>query len=138
MPIADRQSTAATFRHHINCRGAAIEARHESDCIILTATGEVDAANADTFVTSLTRFAAGPCAVIVDLRPMSFIGTLGLRGLQYFDDKCSRSGTTWVLLAQPTIRRLLGIVCPDQPLRVVTTFLEAKRAVRPPVPAETG
>ncbi|GAS91726.1 STAS domain-containing protein [Mycolicibacterium brisbanense] len=138
MPTADRQSKAATFRHHINCRGATVEARHENDCIILTATGEVDAANADVFVTSLTRFAAGPRAVIVDLRPMSFIGTLGLRGLQCFDDKCARSGTNWVLLAQPTIRRLLGIVCPDQPLHVVTTFLEAKRAVRPPMPAETG
>jgi anti-anti-sigma factor len=135
---ADRQSKAATFRHHINCGGADIEARHQNDCIILTATGEVDAANADIFVTSLTRFAAGPRAVIVDLRPMSFIGTLGLRGLQCFDDKCSRSGTTWVLLADPAIPRLISIVSPGQPLHVVTTFLEAKRAVRPAVPAETG
>ncbi|OBB99323.1 hypothetical protein A5784_22955 [Mycobacterium sp. 852013-50091_SCH5140682] len=138
MPTADRQSKAPTFRHHINCGGAAIEARHENACIILTATGEVDAANADIFVTSLTRFAAGPRAVIVDLRPMSFIGTMGLRGLECFDDKCSRSGTIWVLLAQPTIQRLLDIVRPGRPLRVVTTFLEAKRAVRPPVAAETG
>lgn len=138
MTTADRPSKAATFRHHINCGGAAIEARTERRCLVLTATGEVDAANADIFVTSLTRFATGPRPVIVDLRPMTFLGTLGLRGLLCFDDKCSRSGTNWVLLAGPMVHRLTGIVCPLRPLHIATTVAEALRELHPPAPAETG
>ena len=133
MTTADR-----TFRHHINCRGAAIEVRCADRCLVLTATGEVDAANADTFVTALTRFAGGPRPVIIDLRPLGFLGTLGLRGLLGFDDKCSRSSTKWVLLAGPATHRLIGIVCPSRTLHIATSVGEAMRELDPPAPAETG
>jgi anti-anti-sigma factor len=134
----ERTSNGAAFRHHIECRGAAVEVRSDGYCTVLTATGEVDAANADIFLTTLARYAAGPCPVIVDLRPLGFLGTVGLRGLLSFNDRCARSGTRWALLGGPTTQRLIGIVRPSRQLPTADSLAEAIGQFPAPPSAETG
>lgn len=138
MTSVDGISRTPALDHHINCRGAAIEVHHEDRCVVLTGTGEIDAANAHTFSTALSRFGTGPRHVVIDLRPMSFFGTAGLRELLCFDDKCSQSGTRWILLAGPMVQRLIDIACPSHTLLIAATRREADRALQPWLAAETG
>ena len=104
-----------------------------SSIVLITVTGEVDAANA----LELSKYAEAPLdtvsRLIVDLRGLTFFGTQGFSILHRINVMCSRHAVNWVVLAGSEVDRVLQICDPDGGLPVADTLESAISAVvRPP------
>jgi anti-anti-sigma factor len=75
---------------------------------IITARGELDAANATEFVEYAWR--AGRVEhLVLDLTNIEFIGTAGLSGLDVLSVRCSAGDVKWALVPSRAVTRLLEI-----------------------------
>ena len=115
--------------------------RLKSSVIVLSAHGDIDAANAATLseypLGCLTRYRG----LIVDLRGVEHFGTEGFSALMAVSRGCQRCETGWVLLPSATVARLLRICDPRANLPTASTVAAAMATfadlpVRPPQPAE--
>jgi anti-anti-sigma factor len=99
---------------------------------VVTALGELDAANANELTDYVERFAGSTKHLTLDLSALNFIGTAGFSALHRINVVCSHNNTSWDLLAGPAVRRLLRICDPDG-------ALPATPALKPPAgPARLG
>ncbi|BBZ30103.1 hypothetical protein MMAD_43980 [Mycolicibacterium madagascariense] len=104
-----------------------------SSIILVTVTGEVDAANALTLSSYVENEMETTSRLIVDLRSLEFFGTQGFSILHRINVMCSRFAVNWVLLAGTEADRVLHICDPDGGLPVADTMEDAIAAVtRPP------
>ena len=104
-----------------------------SSIVRVTATGEIDAANA----LALSRYVEAELEtisrLIVDLRALEFFGMQGFSILHRINVMCSRHAVNWVVLSGREVYRVLNICDPDGGLAVAGTMEEAIAAVvRPP------
>ncbi len=86
--------------------------------------GEVDMSNADA-LGSQVRAAAGDAAtVILDLRPVTFFDSQGLRMLQSLSDGFGRAGRSLVIVVLPAgvVGSILALTGMDQSLDVRATL----------------
>lgn len=104
-----------------------------SSVLVVTADGELDAANA----LSLGKHAEGELesasCLIVDLRGLEFFGIQGFSILHRINVMCSRHSVNWVVLAGTEVDRVLRVCDPDGGLPVADSMEAAVATVtRPP------
>ncbi len=105
-----KSRTATQF---LASRTAEFTARTDSSATVITASGEVDAANANHFTDFVERHIRPDKRVIVDLVGLEFIATAGFSALHRINVTCSGAGAYWDLVPGPAVDRLLRICDPD-------------------------
>ena len=103
---------------------AEFSVRPGSSATVITAHGEVDAANANQITVFVERAVRDSNHVIVDLRGLTFFGTAGFSALHRINVVCSAAGTPWVLVAGRAADRVLRICDPDRTLPTTDSLPE--------------
>ncbi|MGV0816023.1 STAS domain-containing protein [Mycolicibacterium boenickei] len=84
---------------------------------VVSAHGEIDAANATDFADYVLRHIADAERVVVDLTDVDFFGTAGFSALKAIEVRCTVGDADWVLVPSSSVNRLLRICDPDSMLR---------------------
>lgn len=82
----------------------------------ISASGDIDASNAADLFDYVLRRAANCRSLIIDLKDVTFFGTAGFSALQNIDARSSRASVSWMLVAGPTVSRVLSICDPQRTL----------------------
>ena len=106
------------------CRTAQFSARWGPSGTVITADGELDAANADQLAAYVQRSISRSRRVILDLRGLEFIGTAGFSALHRINVVCSGAQVHWAMAPSPAVSRLLRLCDPDGTLPVTTPMDE--------------
>lgn len=106
------------------CRTAQFSVRSHASGTVITADGELDAANSDQLATYVQRNISRTKRVILDLRGLTFIGTAGFSALHRINVACSAAQAHWSLAPSAEVARLLRVCDPDGTLPVVETIQE--------------
>jgi anti-anti-sigma factor len=96
---------------------------------IITAVGELDAANAMEFAQYAWR-AGRVTHLLLDLTGIEFFGTAGYSALIAFNVRCAAEGIEWVMVPSRAVSRVLDICDADSVLAVQPT-VEAALAALP-------
>jgi anti-anti-sigma factor len=94
-------------------RSAEFTSRPGPSATVITAHGEIEAANANQLTDYVEHLVRQSNRVILDLRGLDFIGTAGFSALHRINVVCSAAGAQWVLVPGPAVHRLLRICDPD-------------------------
>jgi anti-anti-sigma factor len=97
---------------------------------VVTAHGELDAANAQEFVDYALRHSAHTDRLVLDLTGVQFFGTAGFSALHSVNVRCAAEKIEWALVPSPAVTRLLRICDPDSALPVCDTVEAALSAVQ--------
>ena len=97
---------------------------------VITANGELDAANAQEFVDYALRHAAHTDRLVLDLTGVDFFGTAGFSALHTVNVRCAAEKIEWALTPSPAVIRLLRICDPDSALPICTSVEAALSAVQ--------
>jgi anti-anti-sigma factor len=92
---------------------------------VVTATGELDASNAQELVDYALRDADRTQRLALDLTGIEFFGTAGFSALHTLNVRCAGAGVEWVLVPSTAVRRLLRICDPDSALPFAATMSAA-------------
>jgi anti-anti-sigma factor len=104
-----------------------------SSVVLVTAEGEIDAANALALGKYVEAELESVSRLVVDLRALDFFGTQGFSILHRINVMCSRHAANWVVLAGTEVNRVLHICDPDGGLPVAESFEGAiATVIRPP------
>lgn len=102
-----------------NCHTARFATRWLQPCTaVITAHGELDAANAQEFVEYALRHAAHIDRLVLDLTGVDFFGTAGFSALHTVNVRCAAEKIEWALATSPAVTRLLRICDPDSALPI--------------------
>jgi anti-anti-sigma factor len=93
--------------------------------IIVSAHGELDAANAQDFVEYAFRHTDAVKRLLLDLVGLEFFGTAGFSALHTLNVRCAEVGADWAMMPSKAVTRLLGICDPDATLPVAPTIATA-------------
>ena len=85
---------------------------------VITAHGELDAANAQEFVDYSLRHAPHIDRLVLDLTGVDFFGTAGFSALHTLNVRCAAEKIEWALAPSPAVSRLLQICDPDSALPI--------------------
>ena len=91
---------------------------------VITAHGELDAANANQLTVFVERCVRDSSQVIVNLRGLDFFGTAGFSALHRINVVCSAAGVRWVLVSGRAAHRVLRICDPDRTLPTTASLPE--------------
>jgi anti-anti-sigma factor len=80
---------------------------------VITAHGELDAANAQQFVDYALRHAAHTDRLVLDLSGVDFFGTAGFSALHTLNVRCAAEKIEWAMAPSPAVSRLMRICDPD-------------------------
>jgi anti-anti-sigma factor len=80
---------------------------------VLTAHGEIDAANAQEFVDYAFCHAEGIKRLVLDLSGVEFFGTAGFTSLHTLNVRCAGESISWASVPSAAVIRLLRICDPD-------------------------
>ncbi|KUI31193.1 anti-anti-sigma factor [Mycobacterium sp. IS-1496] len=117
------------IRHTATCHTAGFEAAAlPPSTAVVTARGELDAANAQLFADFALQHAAD--ALILDLSEVEFFGTAGFSALHTLNVRCAEADITWVLVPSAAVSRLLRICDPDATLPCAETVEAARTALQ--------
>src|SRR5262245_46544956 len=109
------------------CRTAQFTARWGPSASVMTARGELDAANADELAEYVQRCLSYSRWLILDLRGLEFIGTAGFSALHRINVVCSAGDADWTMVPSRAVSRLLRICDPDGILPVTGSVTESIR-----------
>ena len=111
----DPRSVDRREEHH----RATFSACHLSDTTVLvTVSGEIDAANSRALSDYVERQIAGWPRLVLDVSGINFFGTAGFATLHHVNVICARYRASWALIVGPDLRRFLTICDPDNLLPV--------------------
>ncbi|MCW2558370.1 MAG: hypothetical protein JWP55_2334 [Mycobacterium sp.] len=122
----------------ITCHSAHFATRwlHPS-ILIVSAHGELDAANAQDFVDYALWHTYAVKRLLLDLTNIEFFGTAGFSALHTLNVKCAEVGADWAMMPSKAVTRLLDICDPDATLPVAPTIETALAVIhgdpRPPL-----
>ena len=102
----------------------------EPSMAVVTAHGELDAANAQQFVDYALRHAAHTDRLVLDLTGVDFFGTAGFSALHTVNVRCAAEKIEWALAPSPAVSRLLRICDPDSALPICESVDAALAAVQ--------
>ena len=103
----------------VNCHTAEFATKSlPPSSAVVTAHGELDAANAQHFVDYALRSAATAPQLVLDLTDVEFFGTAGFSALHNLNVQCTADGVAWALVPSSAVTRLLKICDPDSALPV--------------------
>lgn len=100
----------------------------ETDPVVVTVRGEIDASNGRSLTSFVERHASIDGTLVLDLSAVAFFGTAGLTALRRIDLCCDRIG--WLLVASPAVRRALR-ACQAEDLPQSESVAVAVRALSP-------
>lgn len=111
------------------CHTARFEAAtRQSSTTVVTAHGDLDAANAQQFADFALRHTGQQ--LLLDLTGVEFFGTAGFSALHTLNVRCAGADIEWVLVPSPAVGRLLRICDPDATLPCAETVEAADAALR--------
>ena len=90
--------------------------------LIVSAHGELDAANAQEFAEYALRHTDAVKRLLLDLKGIEFFGTAGFSALHTLNVRCAESGSVWAMMPSEAVTRLLAICDPDSTLPVAPTI----------------
>jgi anti-anti-sigma factor len=93
--------------------------------LIVSAHGELDAANAQDFVEYALRHTDMVKRLLLDLVGIEFFGTAGFSALHTLNARCAAIGADWAMMPSKAVTRLLGICDPDATLPVAPSIATA-------------
>jgi anti-anti-sigma factor len=85
---------------------------------VITAHGELDAANAQQFVDYALRHAPHTDRLVLDLTGVDFFGTAGFSALHTLNVRCAAEKIEWAMAPSPAVSRLMRICDPDSTLPI--------------------
>jgi anti-anti-sigma factor len=91
----------------------------EDAAVVVTAAGEIDAANADGVGDQVIDAATRGKYLVFNLSEVEFFGTEGFSVLHRISVRCAKAGVTWVLVAGAAVSRVLRICDPEGGLPAV-------------------
>lgn len=126
-----RPASSGTLIEPTDCHTARFATRwlHPSLAVI-SAHGELDAANAQEFVDYALRHAAHIDRLVLDLVGVDFFGTAGFSALHTLNVRCAPERIEWALAPSQAVVRLLRICDPDSTLPVCDSVQAALAAVQ--------
>jgi anti-anti-sigma factor len=102
----------------------------QPEMAVITAHGEIDAANAQAFVDYALRHAADTDRLVLDLTRVEFFGTAGFSALHSVNVRCAAEKIEWALAPSRAVTRLLRICNPDSALPICDSVDAALAAVQ--------
>ena len=97
---------------------------------VISAHGELDAANAQEFVDYALRHADHIDRLVLDLVGVDFFGTAGFSALHTLNVRCAAEKIEWALAPSRAVMRLLQICDPDSTLPICDSVQAALAAVQ--------
>ena len=97
---------------------------------IISAHGELDAANAQQFVDYALRHAPRTERLVLDLSGVEFFGTAGFSALHSVNVRCAGEKIQWAMVPSAAVTRLLRICDPDSALPISSSVDAALAAVQ--------
>lgn len=76
---------------------------------VASAAGDVDAANADSFLDYILRKALVGRGLVLDLTAVTFFSAAGYASLLTLDERCARAGVIWTTVPGPPVVRIVRI-----------------------------
>lgn len=108
--------------------------RPQPDTAIVSAHGEIDAANSQEFVGFALHNAAGLKRLVIDLSGVEFFGTAGFSALHTLNVRTAGENIDWAVVPSSPVRRLLRICDPDAVLPVRDGLESALSSTEPDRP----
>ncbi|MEV0671453.1 STAS domain-containing protein [Mycobacterium sp. NPDC050441] len=102
----------------IGCGAARVSAHVRGPATVVVVEGEIDIRNSDALGTAIRRLCPLATPLVLDLRPIAFIGVPGFRELLAFAGECDRAQISWYVVAGDALRPLLRVFA-DHGLPVV-------------------
>ncbi len=90
--------------------------RLQPDTAVMTARGEIDAANAQDFVDYALSHAEGISRLVLDLSGVEFFGTAAFSSLHTLNVRCAGESIVWASVPSAAVIRLLRVCDPDSTL----------------------
>ena len=126
-----RSATPESFIEPTDCHTAHFATRWlRPSMAVITAHGELDAANAQQFVDYALRNSAHIDRLVLDLTGVEFFGTAGFSALHSVNVRCACEKIEWALAPSSAVTRLLRICDPDSALPICTSVDTALSAVQ--------
>jgi anti-anti-sigma factor len=94
-------------------RTARFAAHWAASAAVITANGELDAANAGQLAEYVQRCATYSKWLILDLSGLEFFGTAGFSALHNINVRCVGADVHWTMVPSRAVSRLLRICDPD-------------------------
>jgi anti-anti-sigma factor len=88
----------------------------QPDTAVVTAHGEIDAANSQEFVDYALRHGDRISRLVLDLSGVDFFGTAGFSALHTLNVRCAGNTVEWAAVPSAAVTRLLRICDPDSTL----------------------
>ena len=104
--------------------------RLRPDTAVVSAHGEIDAANAQEFVTYALRHAPLIKKLVIDLSGVDFFGTAGFSALHALNVRAAGDDIEWALVPSTSVSRLLRLCDPDSALPVCASVEAALAAAQ--------
>ncbi|WP_102142839.1 STAS domain-containing protein [Mycobacterium hubeiense] len=109
--------------------------RPQPSTAVVSAHGDLDAANVEEFVDFALRDADHTDRLVLDLSGVKFFGTAGFSALHTVNVRCAGDHIAWALVPSSAVTRLLAICDPDSTLpicgNVETAFSTLHEEPRP-------
>ena len=126
-----RPATPESLIEPADCHTAHFATRWlQRSMAVITAHGELDAANAQEFVDYALRHAAHIDRLVLDLTGVDFFGTAGFSALHSVNVRCAGEKIEWALAPSSAVTRLLRICDPDSALPICNSVDTALSAVQ--------
>ena len=88
----------------------------QPDTAVITAHGEIDAANSQEFVDYALRHGDRINRLVLDMSGVDFFGTSGFSALHTLNVRCAGEAIEWASVPSAAVTRLLRICDPDSTL----------------------
>jgi len=85
----------------------------QPDTAVITAYGEIDAANSQEFVDYALRHGDRISRLVLDMSGVEFFGTSGFSALHTLNVRCAGEAIEWASVPSAAVTRLLRICDPD-------------------------
>ena len=102
----------------------------QPDTAVITAHGEIDAANSQEFVDYALRHATHITRLVLDMSGVEFFGTAGFSALHTLNVRCAGESIVWASVASTSVAHLLRVCDPDSALPIYHGADEALAAVQ--------
>lgn len=103
----------------MSCHTADLTTYCDGADVVVTVSGEIDAANAERFASyALDRTSTGQ-RLTVDLTELEFFGVEAFSALHTVNVRCAADGVRWVLTVGPAAARVLRLCDPAGALPVI-------------------
>src|ERR1700761_9738229 len=101
---------------------ARFSAEWDTDRVVITAHGELDASNAGHLADYFDLCIEHSTPLVLDLSKLEFFGTAGFSALHLINVKCAGANLRWAVVPNKAVSRLLRICDPDNVLPLAASI----------------